>query len=474
MASVKSNKVLSMIAVGLMWYVADARNLFVDRKEAKPHKLLLVSFDGFKWDYADRTPELEAFQYLRANGVTADYIQGPYPTQTSPSHFTIATGLYTESHGVVHNCYFNISEQQVRDTFYTTLAVNEWWDNGAEPIWITAVNQGLRSGGYMFPGSYASIGGVTATKRILETSDTPFEESDWRVRIDETMKWFNDDGLDMIALYFEQPDVYSHRYGPDSPGIANKIMPLLNRTIMYLIEKVEEAGLTDDLNIIITSDHGFTEIDKTVGREDAISLAQYVNQSFIDFQFAYSAIALVEPKPGYEEYVRDELQKGNPHMQVFLKQDLPERLHYTHNDRIPSIVIKVDPGYAAYQIFPGIHVNAGEHGYDNNLESMRASYYSIGPSFKKNYSFSGFETVNMYPLMCHLLGLEPAPNNGSLSVLMETLVSESETTTLKDRETTGSSTTIPLLEQTTTGSASKLNGANLMLVFMWLLIASVL
>ena len=56
----------------------------------------------------------------------------------------------------------------------------------------------------MFPGSYASINGVNATVKILETSNTPMEEEDWKHRIDETMKLFTVQDLDMIALYFEQ------------------------------------------------------------------------------------------------------------------------------------------------------------------------------------------------------------------------------------------------------------------------------
>ncbi|XP_076822727.1 ectonucleotide pyrophosphatase/phosphodiesterase family member 7-like [Clavelina lepadiformis] len=389
------------------------------------HKLLLVSFDGFRWDYSQRTPDLEAFKYLRENGVVAEYMKPVFPSQTSPNHFSIATGLYTESHGVVHNCNYNISDGPPISSFYSALAVNEWWDNGGEPIWITAVNQGLRSGGYLFPGSFANISGVSATKKILETFATPSEESDWMKRIDETMEWFTKDGLDMIALYFEQPDVESHDKGPDSEVIAEIMMPLLNRTILYLLKKVEEYNLIDDLNIIITSDHGFTAIDTSVKGEDAISIARYVNQSYVDFQFSYGPLGLVEPIPGTAKYVKNKLQEGNQNMKVYLKEELPERFHYKNNDRITSIVILAEPGYDVYPIFPLFHINAGDHGYDNDLQDMRTSYFSIGPSFKKNYTVAGFENVHIYPLMCHLLGLAPAPNNGSLDVLLPTLRSKS-------------------------------------------------
>lgn len=42
--------------------------------------------------------------------------------------------------------------------------------------------------------------------------------------------------------------------------------------------------------------------------------------------------------------------------------------------------------------------------------------------------------MNIYPLMCHLLGLDPAPNNGSLTVLYETLLND-QTRTINSRLT---------------------------------------
>jgi len=54
-------------------------------------KLLLVSFDGFRWDY-DRdvdTPHLDA---MAKDGVKATYVTPSFLTITSPTHFTILTG----------------------------------------------------------------------------------------------------------------------------------------------------------------------------------------------------------------------------------------------------------------------------------------------------------------------------------------------------------------------------------------------
>lgn len=45
---------------------------------------------------------------------------------------------------------------------------------------------------------------------------------------------------------------------------------------------------------------------------------------------------------------------------------------------------------------------------------MHPIFIARGPAFKKNYKSEPFETVNIYPLMCHLLDIRPRLNNGSL------------------------------------------------------------
>ena len=57
----------------------------------------------------------------------------------------------------------------------------------------------------------------------------------------------------------------------------------------------------------------------------------------------------------------------------------------------------------------------GNHGYDNDLKSMRPLFLAAGPGFKENYSFTEtVDMINMYSLFCHLLEIDPSPNNGTL------------------------------------------------------------
>src|SRR5580765_7709961 len=104
--------------------------------------LLLISIDGFRADYFDRglTPNLKA---IADAGVHATAMRPSFPSLTFPNHYTLVTGLYPDHHGIVHNTM--IDPQLGKFTLKTSASAGgRWWD-GAEPIWVTADKQGLRT-----------------------------------------------------------------------------------------------------------------------------------------------------------------------------------------------------------------------------------------------------------------------------------------------------------------------------------------
>ncbi|KAJ7425098.1 hypothetical protein WISP_25440 [Willisornis vidua] len=128
-----------LLSLGLLFAAFSSARCIPLQQASKPSKLLLVSFDGFRWNYDQDvdTPNLDA---MAADGVKAKYMTPAYVTLTSPCHFTLLTGRYLENHGVIHNMWFNTSTG-VKLPYYTTQGINSWWDNGSLPIWITAQRQ---------------------------------------------------------------------------------------------------------------------------------------------------------------------------------------------------------------------------------------------------------------------------------------------------------------------------------------------
>uniref|UniRef100_W5KGA4 Zgc:153896 n=1 Tax=Astyanax mexicanus TaxID=7994 RepID=W5KGA4_ASTMX len=377
------------------------------------NKLLLISFDGFRWNYDEDvdTPNMDA---LVKEGVKAKYITPPMITMTSPSHFTTITGRWIEDHGVVHNMMFN-STSLLKLTHKATLKRSEWWDNGALPLWITAQNQGLKTASFFYPGGGANYSGQAVDRSLVEAFDHPDDnETEWRQNIDTVMDWFTKEDFDFVTLYYGEPDNVGHMVGPET-NERRKIIAQIDRTIGYLREAIQKNSLANSLNVIITSDHGMTTIKKNPDVKE-IKLSEYMNfLTLTHFDLLdYGGFGMIRPRKGQEQAVYDALKNAHPNLTVYKKEEIPENFHFAKNSRIQDIVLIGDLGFNLNSRFI-FYVNKGDHGFSNEEMDMKTIFRAFGPDFKKNYLSEPFNSISIYPLMCKLLGVKPAPNNGSLS-----------------------------------------------------------
>ncbi|XP_071256681.1 ectonucleotide pyrophosphatase/phosphodiesterase family member 7-like [Salvelinus alpinus] len=399
----------------------------LDRYSTKgQHKVLLVSFDGFRWDY-DRDVDTPNLDTMAKDGVKARYVTPPYLTITSPTHFTLLTGRYIENHGVIHNMWFNITTSE-KLPYYATQFKNEWWDNGTLPIWITAQRQGLRAGSLHFPGTQSTYQGETQTVKEVEPRFYDYKnETKWQENVEKVMgTWFSEMDLDFVSLYFGEPDGTGHKYGPDSPE-RREMVKQVDRTVGYIRSLAEQNGLADSLNIIITADHGMSNVYRN-GLVKEITLSRIPGFSFRDIAFHlvdFGPSGMLLPKKGMLDKVYNALKGAHPHLHVFKKEEMPKRLHFANNNRILPIILFSDPGYVINGFLP-VQFNAGEHGFDNEEMDMKPFFRAVGPAFQKNLEVGPFETVNIYPLMCHILGIKPDPNDGHLDATKHMLVSATE------------------------------------------------
>ncbi|KAJ0016026.1 hypothetical protein NQD34_014316 [Periophthalmus magnuspinnatus] len=391
------------------------------------NKLLLISFDGFRWDY-DREVDTPNLDKMFQDGVKARYVTPPFLTITSPAHFSMLTGRYVENHGVIHNMWFNTTTQEKKQ-YYDAQFVDSYWDNGSLPIWITAQRQGLKTGSLHFPGTAATYQGETAMYRQIEPQFyNHSNETEWRINIDKVLiDWFQKQNLDFVTLYFGEPDLTGHKYGPDSPQVKEMVQQV-DRTVGYIRERLQQLGLTEKINVIMTADHGMTNVLK--GEQiQQILLSKIPNFSFRDIQFQlldYGALGMLLPKEGKLEIVYQALKNSHPHLQVYKKHDVPARLHYSSHPRLLPLILISDTGYVINGLLP-LQNNKGDHGFDNEILDMKAFFRAVGPDFHKNLLVEPFDLVDVYPLMCHLLGIEPEVNDGHLERTKAMLVSEGNT-----------------------------------------------
>ncbi|CAL8315815.1 unnamed protein product [Merluccius merluccius] len=382
--------------------------------EERP-KLLLVSFDGFRWDYVDRVPTPN-FHALKREGVTVEVVENAYITKTFPDHYSLVTGLYAETHGIVANEMFdpalNRSFSMETDSVYDP----RWWE-AAVPLWVTLQRAGGRSGAAMWPGSDVRIHGTYPTRYLAYNASVTFA-----ARVERIVRWLAapDDGegeaaaVDFGLLYWEEPDESGHRLGPEST-LMDDVIKDIDEKLGYLRNELKKAGLYERLNLVVTSDHGMTQLSK----DKIIELDQYVSRDLYTWVDKSPVVGLL-PKEGKLEEVYSSLVTANPYLFVYKKEDIPEHLHYSHNSRIMPILLEAQEGWTIVQNRNGTFM-LGNHGYSNTLPSMHPVFLARGPAFRQDYVKPAMRSVDLYPLMCHILALRPLPNNGSLAAVQDLL-----------------------------------------------------
>jgi len=374
-------------------------------QQADEQKVLLISIDGFMNEYLDRN-ETPNFDRFIESGVKAEHMIPVFPTKTFPNHYSLVTGLFVENHGIISNSFpddslgaqfsFGPPEESPND--------ERWW--GGEPIWVTAETQGKTSATMFWPGSEASINGVRPTKWIDYDGSV-----DNYVRIDSVMNWLDPAGevnADFATLYFSDVDSRGHSYGPNSSEVDEAVVEA-DQLLGYLLDKIDELNLTDQLNVLITSDHGMAELSDN----KVIFLDEMINMDVVRV-IDWSPVAMLQPDDGKKEEIYQVLKENEENYRVFKKEDLPSKFGFTNHYRIPDIIMIADVSYTitSRPFYEERGLSAGTHGYDHTAPEMATIFYAAGPAIRQGEIVLPFQSLHLYELMAHLLGLEPAENDG--------------------------------------------------------------
>ena len=373
--------------------------------------LILVSFDGFRWDYIDRgeTPHLAA---LAARGVRAKTLIPSFPSFTFPNHYTLVTGLYPEHHGIIAN---TMADPAWPERFTMTALTSHdprWW--GGEPAWVTARRQNLRSGAVFWPGSDVAIGGVLPNDWL--TFDDNMPNVDRVNHVLDLLARPEGQRPSFLTLYFSETDHVGHDYGPDSPEMAEALRHV-DASLGLLEAGLRELRLLDRTTLVVVSDHGMASLsDRRV-----VFLDDYLDLSRVDV-VEWGELVQLRPRIGSADDVYLAIKGKHPSMTVYKREATPERLHYRVNARIQPVLALAAEGWeitshARWQADLERHrKRGGAHGYDPALMSMRGIFVAAGPRVKRGLVAPGFENIHIYDFLCAVLGLTPAPNDGNSAV----------------------------------------------------------
>uniref|UniRef100_A0A4W5N5S7 Ectonucleotide pyrophosphatase/phosphodiesterase 1 n=1 Tax=Hucho hucho TaxID=62062 RepID=A0A4W5N5S7_9TELE len=376
--------------------------------------LILVSMDGFRAGYLKAYGSLlPVISKLRNCGTTTSYMRPVYPTKTFPNHYTIVTGLYPESHGIVDNKMYDVT-RNASFSLKVPEKFNAKWYQG-EPVWLTAMENNLKSATFFWPGSDVAVNGRLPDFYKNYDRSIPFEG-----RISTIFQWLNlpqGERPDLYTLYMEEPDSAGHRYGPMSSQVIEALLNV-DRLLGLLMDGLKQKNLHRCVNLVLLSDHGMEE----ASCKKAAFVSSY-QDNIDDFTVVQGPAGRIRPKnlPGdffsfdYEGLVKNlSCRSPDQPMRPYLKEHLPKRMHFANNVRIEKAHLYMKPGWqTALQPKDVKYCTGGFHGSDNVFKNMQAIFIGYGPGLKYKTQVAPFENIEVYNLLCDLLDVPPAPNNGT-------------------------------------------------------------
>lgn len=365
--------------------------------------LILVSFDGFRWDYPSKelTPNLNM---IEENGVKSLSLKPSFPSSTFPNHITIATGLYPQNHSIISNNIYDRFYNEHYSLGDTNAVRNPRWYKG-EMIWETAKRQGIITASYFWPGSEMNL-----DFRRPDYFQYYDHNRDYFTRVDGVLEWLKlpyDKRPKFITLYFDMVDTYGHKYGPKSQK-TNEAVRFVDSTLGYLINGITQLNLKDSVNLIVLSDHGMTEIssDKLINIERIVSNDKIKISGKGPFMHLFGKKE--ELKNAYHNLI-----KHQKNYYTYWRDEIPDYYNFRDNALIGDIFILADLGWSLItekDLKKSNDYSGGNHGFDNNHIDMHGIFYAFGPSFKKNYKIGTIENIHIYPLLCKLLNIIPNQN----------------------------------------------------------------
>ncbi|MCE2543091.1 MAG: alkaline phosphatase family protein [Acidobacteria bacterium] len=383
---------------------------------SRPH-VVLISFDGFRPDYLDRF-DTPAFDRLAARGLRAAGLISVFPSLTFPGHYSIATGLYPEAHGIVANRFHDpVRNDEFNYRESDDAGDGSWW--GGEPIWVTAEKQGMVAAAFFFPGTEADIGGLRPSHWRPYDGSVPNA-----ARVEQVLDWLAlsaDVRPHLVTLYFSLVDSAGHDLGPDSPDMRRSVEEA-DRLLGVLTDGVAALPHAGRVALVVVSDHGMAAPDP----DRLTVLPELADLSGIRTVPAGAALSLHVGDPERSGALRDELNARLTHARAYLREEIPAHLHARDNPRIGDILVIPDGlglvGFRRTVERVRLLLRPGMHGWDPRLPEMHGILLAAGPGIAAGVGLPAIRAVDVYPLIAHLLDLTPHPGvAGDLSALAPAL-----------------------------------------------------
>lgn len=364
--------------------------------------LILLSIDGFRYDYAHKFGATNLLS-LAEEGASAERMIPCFPSKTFPNHYSIVTGQYPGTHGIVSNEFFSRSKNEWYAIQRKEAVQDSSWYGGV-PLWVLAEQNKMNAASLFWVGSEAPIGGLMPTYSYSYDGSVPNE---YRIRqIIDWLKLPAEERPHLVLGYFSLVDDVGHRYGPDHPETKRAVLEI-DSLIGQLRASLSDLDLP--VHLVLVSDHGMSSISHGLVLPDMVELG--------DAEVSYSFPPMIyqddqqEVDRMYYQLLKHDL------LEVYKKDNLPNYLNFKNDDAIGDLVVITK---APTVVLPSPRpVSGGTHGFDPfTNEEMGAIFYASGPLIKPGVVLSPFENIHLYPFIAQILGLPvPSEVEGSLDAL---------------------------------------------------------
>eukprot|EP00743_Colponemidia_sp_Colp-15_P011771 GILK01013222.1.p1 GENE.GILK01013222.1~~GILK01013222.1.p1 ORF type:complete len:437 (+),score=61.60 GILK01013222.1:89-1399(+) len=397
--------VLAVLAIYVCIVVVAVYPNVTNRPQTAP--ILLLVIQGFRWDYltlddSSLTPNL---RFLINNGLHVEHLVPVFPSKTVTNLWSLVTGLFAESHGVLSESMY---DADLQSWFNVSNSSSSWW--GGTPLWRTAASLGHYVCVYDWPGCDPSQD-VCASNAVNNVTAI----------VDAIAAHVDDPMLPFVSATFRAVRDAAATYGPLSPELIQTVGQV-DSVMGQFIRELQQKGLFDRINLVIASDHGLVQLEGVFYLDDYIIPLQQ-RADVLD----WSPVLTVEPTSAANiDYILTATTNLFPYMTVYAKQDIPENYHYKRNRRVPAVVTVFDPGWAVSSRYdshtPPGRLSIGQEGYDPVTAVTHGMLIGTGPSFRRGVELVSVELIHVYTLMSHLLAIRaPVSNNGSYGVWFDGL-----------------------------------------------------
>ncbi|KHN73802.1 Ectonucleotide pyrophosphatase/phosphodiesterase C27A7.1 [Toxocara canis] len=399
-------------------------SLRCSRSDVKAAPLLVISFDGFNVEYR-RRGIVRSLEQIERCGVSAEYMYASYPSKTFPNHYTIATGLYPEAHGIVDNAVYDsellpelVDIKRTRHPGYyrghpiwnvveenNRLAACIFWPgcgNGRQPTYNLKYNKSMANMERIDKLiSWLTLPEPQRPSLLMAYFDQPDSAGHFQTTVDDLISWLTlpePQRPSLLMAYFDQPDSAGHFQ--TTVDDVNRQLAEVDSTLVYLFARLRSVNLMDCVNLVVVSDHGMQKLHKRY----------YLNE-----QLNTTAYSLPELK----RKLKCECKRCD--YRLYDWATMPKRYHFAANRRIGDLIVEGRPGTILFSSRNEDSNITADHGYDYLERSMHTIFFAKGPDIAVGVRLRPFQNIELFSLMAKLLMVRAPSNNGTEGALDEVL-----------------------------------------------------